>query len=98
MTTMTTLDLTFPHEALTKLSTEEAPTAKSLLLLNKEVYANARSVESDEGGGAHGHLGLVMPTAAYVIQAGAIFDEPQHPGVQPVHAANATSALITSTN
>ncbi len=46
----------------------------------------------------NGHLELVMPTAAYVMRASAVSNEPQHPGVQPVHAANATAALITSTN
>jgi hypothetical protein len=28
--------------------------------------------------GLNGHLGLVMPTAAYVIRASAAFDEPNH--------------------
>jgi hypothetical protein len=79
---MTTLELNFPHKELTKLSTEDAPTAKSLLLLHKETYANARSVESDEGGGAHGHLGYVMPAAPYLaLGGGAIaWVDPQNPG------------------
>ncbi len=39
-----------------------------------------------------------MPTAAYVIRAGAAFDEPNHPGIQPLHAAAAIVAQITATN
>jgi hypothetical protein len=40
-----------------------------------------------------------MPTAAYLIQAGVTFDEPNHPGtIQPVHAAAATVAQITAAN
>jgi hypothetical protein len=31
------------------------------------MYANAQSVESTLGGGDHGHLGLLMPTAEYVL-------------------------------
>jgi hypothetical protein len=85
-----------PHAQLTLI--QGKPTAAAIRQLKKELYANARSIHSDHGGGLNGHLGLVMPTAAYVIRAGAVFNEPQHPGVQPVHAANATAALITSTN
>ena len=81
------LDIIFPHKECTKLSTEEAPTAKSLLLLNKEVYANARSVESDEGGGAHGHLGYVMPPAAYLAIGGGVqaWVDPPHPGALAIN-------------
>jgi hypothetical protein len=86
----------FPHAQLTLI--QGKPTAAAIRQLKKELYANARSIHSDHGGGLNGHLGLVMPTAAYVIRASAVFNEPQHPGVQPVHAANATAALITSIN
>jgi hypothetical protein len=34
-------------------------------LLTKELYANARSVESELGGGDHGHLGMLMPENEY---------------------------------
>jgi hypothetical protein len=86
----------FPHAQLTLI--QGKPTAAAVRQLKKELYANARSIHSDHGGGLNGHLGLVMPTAAYAIRASAIFNEPQHPGVQPVLAANATAVLITSTN
>jgi hypothetical protein len=85
-----------PHAQLTPIPGK--PTAAAIRQLKKELYANARSIHSDRGGGLNGHLGLVMPTAAYVIRAGAAFNEPNHPGIQPVHAAAASAALITSTN
>jgi hypothetical protein len=95
---MTTTNTSFPlpHAVLTPIPGK--PTAATLRQLKKELYANARSIHSDRGGGINGHLGLVMPTAAYVIRAGAVFNEPNHPGTQPVHAAAATAAQITAAN
>jgi hypothetical protein len=94
MTTTTSFPL--PHANLTPITGK--PTAATIRQLKKELYANARSIHSDRGGGLNGHLGLVMPTAAYVIRAGAAFNEPNHPGAQPVHAAAATNAIITAAN
>jgi hypothetical protein len=91
-----TESLPLPHAQLTPISGK--PTAAAIRQLKKELYANARSIHSDRGGGLNGHLGIVMPTAAYVIRAGAAFNEPHHPGIQPVHAVAATAAIITSTN
>jgi hypothetical protein len=85
-----------PHPQLTPIPGK--PSAATISQLKKELYANVQSIHSDCGGGLNGHLGLVMPTAAYVIQAGDAFDEPNHPGIQPVHAAAATVAQITAAN
>jgi hypothetical protein len=85
-----------PHEQLTLIPGK--PSASTIRQLKKELYANARSIHSDRGDGLDGHHGLVMPTAAYIIRAGAAFDEPNHPGIQPVHAAAATVAQITAAN
>jgi hypothetical protein len=95
---MTTTNASFPlpHAELTPIPGK--PTAAAIRQLKKELYANARSIHSDRGGGLNGHLGLVMPTAAYVIRAGAAFAEPNHPGIQPIHAAAATAAQITAAN
>ena len=80
---MTSLPIQFVHKELTKLSQEEAPTAKSLQLLKKELYANARSVPSPRGGGAHGHLGAVMTVAGYATLAGPpqAWADPNNPGI-----------------
>jgi hypothetical protein len=85
-----------PHPTLTPIHGK--PTAATLKGLKKEVYANARAVYSEQGGGLNGHLGVVMPTAQYVICAGIIFDEADHPSPQPIHNPAATSAQITATN
>jgi hypothetical protein len=86
----------FPHPILTEITGK--PDAASLRQLRKEVYANARAVHSERGGGANGHLGIVMPNAQYVIRTLQVFAVPVHPGLQPAHANNASSALITAVN
>jgi len=59
-----------------------------LRLLTKEIYANAHAISSTRSGDSHGHLGLVMPVAAYLIVAGMAFQLPVHPGLVPQHAAS----------
>lgn len=43
------------------------PTYEDLTALRDRVYANAASVPSTLGGGAHGHLGMVMPNDVYAV-------------------------------
>jgi hypothetical protein len=73
---MTSTDLSFPvpHAQLTPI--QGKPTAAAIRQLKKELYTNARSIHSNRGGGVNSHLRTVMPTAAYVIQAGAAFNKP----------------------
>ena len=85
-----------PHAQLTPILGK--PTAAGIRQLKKEIYANARSLHSDRGSGINGHLGIVMPNATYFLRASAAFNAPNHPGAQPIHAVNATAALITSVN
>ena len=56
------------------------------------------AIDSLAGGGAHGHLALVMPAADYLTLAGVAFVMPVHPGAAPTHAAGATGPQITKTN
>jgi hypothetical protein len=93
---MTTTTLPFPHVELTKIYGK--PTTASIKQLKKEIYANARSVHCELGGGINGYLGTVMPSAAYLIRAGTAFIAPIHPRTQAPHGANATVAQITETN
>jgi hypothetical protein len=87
---------TYPHNVLTKL--EGTPTAASIQLLTKEVYSNARSVYSVFGGANHGHLGIAMPPAAYLLQAQVAFVPPNPVGAQPPHANGDTAAMIGAAN
>ena len=56
------------------------PDADILIKLKNQVKANASSVPSNLGGGAHGHLGLVLSPATYSMVSNIPFDQPAHPG------------------
>jgi hypothetical protein len=88
--------LIFPHPVLTPISGE--PNNQSLQLLQKELYANARAVHSTRGGGANGHLAMIMPANDYLARTGVNFILPVHPGVSPVHGDQATGNQINETN
>ena len=60
------LSVTLPHDPLTALSAHEEPTPFAVRVLRREIYDNALAVESELGGGDHGHLGMVMPNADYI--------------------------------
>jgi hypothetical protein len=66
----------FPHPQLTQVVGK--PTAITIKQLRKEIYANARLVHSERGGGANGYLGIVMETAPYLARAGEAFILPNH--------------------
>ena len=88
--------LVFPHPVLTPITGR--PTNTTLQTLQKQLYANARAIHSTRGGGANGHLALIMPDATYVARTAEAFAPPVHPGVAPVHAIGATGPAITETN
>ena len=82
MTSATSLGLVdlkqtfFDYPELSKISGE--PTLGSLMTLRNELKANAQSVTTTLGGGANGHLGLVLSEQAYEQIA------PGTPYVRPV--------------
>jgi hypothetical protein len=87
----------FPHPELTKIKGK--PTAITVKLLQKEVYANTRAVHCTHGGGTNGYLGITMSAETYTSRIpGQPFIAPDHLGAQPVHALNATAAQITVVN
>ena len=57
-----------------------APTFESLSRLKRQLKANAQSVASDLGGGAHGHLGLVLSPAEYRSVSATPYQMPPLPG------------------
>jgi hypothetical protein len=95
MTTLTPT-LVFPHPTLTPLT--DKPSERSIRLLKREVFANAIAIHSTRGGGAHGHLFLVVPQAEYNNMGLPLFVQPVHPGPNPVHGDAPTAAQITETN
>jgi hypothetical protein len=61
----------FPHPILPTVQGE--PDNHTIHAIHKLLQANSRSIDSHLGGGALGHLGLIVSVAAYVIVA------PAHP-------------------
>ena len=76
MTTNTNyIDNVFEFPVLTKL--QGRPTYDSLKTIHDEIKANATTVHLDEGGGAHGHLGLVLNPAEYALVSDIPYTRPQ---------------------
>ena len=87
-------NLFFEHPVLTLIRDE--PTISPLITLRNEVKANAMSVHTTLGGGAHGHLGLVVSAQEYAtIPATTEYIRPVHPGVINIPNA-ATKYVITN--
>ena len=88
----------FPHPVLTPISGK--PRGLDISILEQELYANAMIVPSTSGGGAHGHLGMLMSTTDYQTASGQAvpFTTPVHPGDLPVPAAGSTQAAILQNN
>ncbi len=61
------------------------PTDEDLNLLTKELTNAAGSVASQNGGGEHGHVGMVIKEAEYITfsRAGTQFLIPMNPGPYP---------------
>ena len=89
---MSTTTLYFPNDPLTPLDTSQRPNATSIGLLSQELYANAQSIESELGGGEHGHLGMLMPEDEYILRSvdAEPYEAPTKPTV-PIYVGNATN-------
>ena len=82
----------FQHPTLTKIAGD--PTYTSLAKLERECKSNAKSILSDLGGGAQGHLGLVSTATAYDrIAPGTLFVFPAMP---PAPNTEGTAAVIAA--
>lgn len=93
---MTTSQPVYPHPTVTPIL--EEPTFATLQTLIAELNTNAMAVPSNRGGGAHGHLTLLVQPANYLLLAGVAFVPPPNPGPVPIHPAAATAAQIAELN
>ena len=80
----------FPYPTVTKI--DGLPTYSTLKELVRQLQANAASVSTELGGGAHGFLGLLLPAATYQNLAGVAWNPPVNPGVFAVIPNNANAA------
>ncbi len=69
----------FPYPVLPRIV--GTPTFDKLKTLKKSLRENASSVQSDLGGGAFGHLGLILDDAPYHALTGHHYVRPVHPGL-----------------
>jgi hypothetical protein len=85
----------FLYSSLPKVIGE--PTFKDLKLIRRLLNTNAMSVASYEGGGCHGHLGIIMTNEEYFIVAVDVFPVPKNPGPSAAVVAGTTAAVIAGT-
>jgi hypothetical protein len=86
-------DTYFQHKVLTKVFGK--PTYESLQTLATEIKANAGSVPSTAGGGANGHLGMILSPARYAtLQDTVPWNQPANPGAFAPPVPPGTAAQI----
>ena len=85
----------FEHPELTRIVGE--PTTATLITLQAEIRDNAQAVQTDLGGGANGHLGLVCADAVYqALVPGVLpYVRPANPGRFAVAQGNLTQFQLT---
>jgi hypothetical protein len=72
----------FPNPVLPKIDNE--PTFKDIQVTTRLLNANAISIPSMAGGGAHGHLGIIMTQVEYAAISASPWVEPFNPNDIPI--------------
>jgi hypothetical protein len=85
----------FPHSSLPKVTGE--PTCEDLKVIRRLLNTNAMSVASYEGGGRHGHLGIIMTNEEYFAIVVDVFPVPANPGPLAAVVAGMTAVVIAET-
>jgi hypothetical protein len=86
----------FPHSSLLKVTGEL--TFEDLKVIRRLLNTNTTSVASYEGGGRHGHLGIIMTNEEYFAVAVDVFPVPNNPGPSAAVVAVMMAAVIAETN
>lgn len=82
----------FPEEPM---AIAGRPTYEELTKLRSAMYANASSVDSEAGGGSHGHLGMLMEPTVYANVHATAWEDPTPPGALP-DPTSRTAAQISA--
>jgi hypothetical protein len=85
----------FPHSSLPNVTGE--PISEDLKVIRRLLNTNAMSVASYEGGGHHGHLGIIMTNEEYFAIVVDIFPVPTNPGPSAAVVAGMTASVIAET-
>jgi hypothetical protein len=84
----------FPEAAV---PIEHSPDNTSLRALKGRLKRNAAFIPSNQGGGNHGHLGLILSDATYnIIAPDTPFNTPPNPGPTALYAEDATGPQIAA--
>jgi hypothetical protein len=85
----------FPHSSLPKVRWD--PTFEDLKVIRRLLNTNAMSVASYEGGGRHGHLGIIMTNEEYYAIAVDVFPIRNTPGPSAAVVTGMMAAVIVET-
>jgi hypothetical protein len=85
----------FPHSSLPKVA--GGPTFEDLKVIRRLLNTNAMSRASYEGGGRHGHLGIIMNNKEYFAIAVDVFPVPFNPGPSAPFMTGMAVAVIAET-
>ncbi len=70
------------------------PTNQDLTILEKELIAILANIPTTLGGGNHGHAGILMDPARYLLTAGVAFVNPANPGNYPANVPGNAAAGV----
>ena len=79
-------------ETVTKINGQ--PTNHDLTILEREMIAILANIPTTLGGGNHGHAGILMDPARYLVIAGVPFNNPANPGNYPANIAGNAAAGV----
>jgi len=79
-------------ETVTKIHGQ--PTNQDLTTLEKELIAILANIPTTLEGGNHGHAGILMEPARYLLTAGVPFNNPANPGNYPLTVAGNAAAGV----
>jgi hypothetical protein len=82
----------FPHSSLPKVTGD--PTFEDLKVIWRLLNNKAMSVVSYEGGGRHGHLGIIMTNEEYFAVTVDVFPVPNNDGPSSAVVTGMTAAVI----
>jgi hypothetical protein len=80
----------FPNPILPKIDHE--PTFEDIQVTTRLLNANAISIPSMAGGGAHRHLGIIMTQVEYATISTSPWVEPYNPNAVPIIPPGTTAA------
>jgi hypothetical protein len=81
----------FPVKTLPIITGE--PDHATIGQIIQTLYGNAASLPTTIGGGAHGHIGLIITTVLYATLRPTAYTVPEDPGPVVTHAANASPSI-----